>query len=103
MSKRRLPGVDSNDPIVNGQLALMQISPSSSLLRIIRLWRSTEADFKENQKPPKSLFIEIPLKQLYRFIFLQKFTIQTLTSLVGFVSISSKTNGALHLRSVLYS
>ncbi|GKA26170.1 hypothetical protein Tco_0712279 [Tanacetum coccineum] len=33
---------------------------------IIRLWRSTGVEFKENQKPPKSLFIETPLKLIYR-------------------------------------
>ncbi|GJW80656.1 ARID DNA-binding domain-containing protein [Tanacetum coccineum] len=36
------------------------------LFRIIRLWRSTGVEFKENQKPPKSLFIETPLKLIYR-------------------------------------
>ncbi|GKC73135.1 hypothetical protein Tco_1119018, partial [Tanacetum coccineum] len=36
-----------------------------NLFRIIRLWRSAGAEFKENKKPPMSLFIKIPLKQLY--------------------------------------
>ncbi|GKD71586.1 hypothetical protein Tco_1325676, partial [Tanacetum coccineum] len=39
---------------------------SYCLFRIIRLWRSTGVELKENQKPPKSLFIETPLKLIYR-------------------------------------